>query len=238
MHTPDVVPHPTSFFPFCCPHSHPVLPTSLTHTPSLLHLPLPSLSPASSSPTLTPLTPTNHPIPSLLPLLPLLPLLHLTPPPPALPPPTQELKIEDLGHVNPEDAAEYQCDRLVALWDAEVAKSGMEKASLRRVWFQHIGYGAFFGLWILQVIQAGLAAMWPLLSKELIIYVGCVQEPSTCGDGYVQLTDWQLVLIVAGLVVSVTMSGFCQGYVLFFGKRLALRAYGALTTAIFRKSLR
>ena len=78
----------------------------------------------------------------------------------------QELTLEDLGHVHPEDAAEFQCNRLIDLWDKEVAKSGMEKASLRCVWFQHIGYDTTGYLCLL--LRALASSNWLWLLQTLL----------------------------------------------------------------------
>ena len=116
----------------------------------------------------------------------------------------------------------------MGLWHEEIEKKGLENASLIPVWFSFIGFDLLFKLLLVQVAEATCQLATPALTSQLLLYL----------EGSNPLTNVELVLIVIGLSIAPMLQGFCRGTVMFRAKRASLRAYGALTTAVYRKALR
>ena len=94
------------------------------------------------------------------------------------------------------------------------------------MWFSFIGFDLLFKLLLVQVAEATCQLATPALTSHC-----CYTEGSN------PLTNVELVLIIIGLSIAPMLQGFCRGTVMFRAKRASF-AYGALTTAVYRKALR
>jgi ABC-type multidrug transport system fused ATPase/permease subunit len=138
------------------------------------------------------------------------------------------LEEDDIGKLHSADGCEKMQTKLMGLWHEEIEKKGLENASLIPVWFSFIGFDLLFKLLLVQVAEATCQLATPALTSQLLLYL----------EGSNPLTNVELVLIVIGLSIAPMLQGFCRGTVMFRAKRASLRAYGALTTAVYRKALR
>ena len=68
----------------------------------------------------------------------------------------------------------------------------------------------------------------PLIAYNILRYL----------EGKMELSTVQTVFMLAGLFLCPLVSGICNSTMFFRGKRASLHAYAALTTAMYRKSLR
>ena len=137
------------------------------------------------------------------------------------------LEEEDIGTLNRCDECEYMQEKLMALWNDEVKCNGLEKASLWQVYLRFIGYDTLFVLIFLSVVEAASQLLTPLLARQLLTYL----------EGNNPLESLSLVFITLGLSLAPVLAGFCRGRIIFMSKRAALKSYGALTTAVYRKAL-
>ena len=138
------------------------------------------------------------------------------------------LEEEDIGTLNRCDECEYMQEKLMVLWNDEVKRNGLEKASLWQVYLRFIGYDTLFVLIVLSVVEAASQLLTPLLARQLLTYL----------EGNNPLESLSLVFITLGLSLAPVLAGFCRGRIIFMSKRAALKSYGALTTAVYRKALR
>ena len=138
------------------------------------------------------------------------------------------MNAEDLGRVHPKDRAQINFDRFNELWKKEIANVGKEKASLWWVWFRFVGWGELGYLMILTTITAFASTGPPIIANRLLLMI----------EGKLTLTNLEKGLLVAVLFLCPLISGICNSTMFFRGKRASLHAYAALTTAMYRKSLR
>ena len=81
------------------------------------------------------------------------------------------LEEEDIGTLNRCDECEYMQEKLMALWNDEVKRNGLEKASLWQVYLRFIGYDTLFVLIVLSVVEAASQLLTPLLARQLLTYL-------------------------------------------------------------------
>ena len=62
-------------------------------------------------------------------------------------------------------------EKLMALWNDEVKRNGLEKASLWQVYLRFIGYDTLSVLIVLSVVEAASQLLTPLLARELLTYL-------------------------------------------------------------------
>ena len=138
------------------------------------------------------------------------------------------LEQEDLGGLAKIDESEYNYNKLMELWDEEVNEKGVEKALLIRVWFRFVGFLTLAKLLLFAVLDFSFQIASPLLCRLIVRHV----------EGTEIQSQNNLVAMAIGLSLCPMFSGFFRAQVVLLSKRRALQLYAALTTAIYRKTMR
>ena len=138
------------------------------------------------------------------------------------------LDTEDIGAVASSDESEANYKKIITMWEEELKVKGKQDAKLISVWFKFIGKTTFVQLFGFAVIDVVFQLLTPLLSMALLMHL----------EGTDVLSTSTLIVIVACLSLSPGVSGFFRGRMMLLAKRKALQVYAALTTAVYRKTMK
>ena len=138
------------------------------------------------------------------------------------------LDTEDIGAVASSDESEANYKKIITMWEEELKVKGKQDAKLISVWFKFIGKTTFVQLFGFAVIDVVFQLLTPLLSMALLMHL----------EGTDVLSTSMLIVIVACLSLSPGVSGFFRGRMMLLAKRKALQVYAALTTAVYRKTMK
>jgi ABC-type multidrug transport system fused ATPase/permease subunit len=138
------------------------------------------------------------------------------------------LEQEDLGGLAKIDESEFNYCKLMELWDEEVNQKGLEKALLIRVWFRFVGFFTLAQLLLFAVLDFSFQIASPLLCRQIVRHV----------EGTEIQSQASLLIMAICLALCPMLSGFFRAHTILLSKRRALQLYAALTTAIYRKTIR
>jgi ATP-binding cassette subfamily C (CFTR/MRP) protein 1 len=138
------------------------------------------------------------------------------------------LEDSDLGDLREGDDSLTSYNKLMALWGAEVKKNGIKKASLMTVWWQMIGTLDLIKIIGWSLIDFIFLVITPVLSQQIIRHV----------EGTINLAFSEMLIYAIILSLAPMTSGFCRSQSILLAKRKSLHLYAALTTAVYRKTMR
>jgi ATP-binding cassette, subfamily C (CFTR/MRP), member 1 len=138
------------------------------------------------------------------------------------------LDTDDIGEVSKTDESERNFTKLISLWESEVKKKGKQDAKLISVWFKFVGNDTFLKLFFFALVDVSFQLLTPLFSMALLKHL----------EGTDILNTQQLITTVVCLSISPGLSGIFRGRMLLLAKRKAMQVYAALTTAVYRKTMK
>ena len=131
------------------------------------------------------------------------------------------LETEDIGQVSKIDESEMNYARMMTLWEEEVAAKGKKEAKLINAWFKFVGLNNF-------LLLLYTAVIFEISSKGLLMHL----------EGSQVLNNHEQALSIAILTVAPAASGFFRARMIMIARRKALQIYAALTTAVYRKTMK
>jgi len=134
----------------------------------------------------------------------------------------------DLGNPTPTEEAEFNFNRFNVLWEEEVEEKGLQEANLFSILIKFVGRDQIFYCLLLIMGATLFQIMTPLVAKWL---VQCIEGSASYSEGW----QWTFVGLMFLLPAA---AGTLQGPQLLQAQRLSQNLYAALTTAVFRKSMR
>ena len=138
------------------------------------------------------------------------------------------LETEDIGQVSKIDESEMNYARMMTLWEEEVAAKGKKEAKLINAWFKFVGLNNFILLLLYATVAVIFEIFLPLTSKGLLMHL----------EGSQVLNSQELTLSITFLTIAPSAAGFFRGQMIMVARRKALQVYAALTTAVYRKTMK
>ena len=134
----------------------------------------------------------------------------------------------DLGPLKTGDDSVTNYKVLMKLWNKEVTEKGTEKANLFNVWVQFVGRFTFAKMLLWAIVDFLCQVATPLMSRLIIQHV----------EKAIVLSMTEMILLTIGLSLAPVTAGFCRGQMTLLAQRKSLHIYSALTTAVYRKTMR
>ena len=134
----------------------------------------------------------------------------------------------DLGGLRQGDDSLTNYNKLINLWEVEVKKKGVQKARLMAVWWQMIGTVDLIKIVGWSVIDFTCLVLTPVMSQQIIRHV----------EGAITLSLPEMLMYVVLLSLAPVTAGFWRSQSILLAKRKSLQLYAALTTAVYRKTMR
>eukprot|EP00944_MAST-04C_sp_MAST-4C-sp1_P005346 g5346.t1 len=138
------------------------------------------------------------------------------------------LETEDIGQVSKIDESEINYERMMSLWEEEIAAKGKSEAKLINAWFRFVGLNNFILILLYATVAVIFEIFLPLISKGLLMHL----------EGSQVLNSQELILSITFLTIAPSAAGFVRGQMIMVARRKALQVYAALTTAVYRKTMK
>ncbi|XP_078581936.1 ATP-binding cassette sub-family C member 5-like [Branchiostoma floridae x Branchiostoma japonicum] len=138
-----------------------------------------------------------------------------------------KMTFSDLGNHSPYDTGEINANRLLRLWETEVARKGAERASMLAAVWRFISTRVYFASALTFIRFSCFFFQGTIIIEALLSYTSAT-GPSL----------WYGVALVAGLLGTELLRSFTNGLAVAFGSRTGTRLQVAMTSMGYAKVLR
>ncbi|XP_078581258.1 ATP-binding cassette sub-family C member 5-like [Branchiostoma floridae x Branchiostoma japonicum] len=138
-----------------------------------------------------------------------------------------KMTFADLGNRSPYDTGEHNANRMLRLWETEVARKGAKRASMMAAVWRFVSTRVYLATAFFAVTLTCYFVQGTIIIEALLSYTSAT-NPSL----------WYGLVLVAWLIVTELVRSFTSGITVAFGMRTGTRLQVAMTSMGYDKVLR